>query len=113
MEIYVEVSFSVDQTNTSFWKSVFKAMENGQIGTVFQQKMSGFGSEVDQKIEAMLDEWPIEYFAVEGGWSCKKNRIAASFVTASDGDQFASDLDTLFRMCGVNDLKISLYADDE
>jgi len=112
MEVYIDVSFAVDEENKSFWESVFDALQEGKVATIFHKNLSGFGEVVEGELDAMLDKWPMEYFIPEG-WSCEQGRISASFLTASDGAEFAKELVYLFGLCPVKELEISVYEDDE
>ena len=112
MEIRIQVGFSIQPEQEVLWNSIFTGLANGETGFKFQNRMSAFGEAVDEKLDEMADEWPMLYFTVEQ-WSCSECVIAAVFLTGSEGEYFAEDLQELFELCGVTDLKVKPSVDCE
>ena len=107
MDIEIKVSFVAPDKDRSLWQKILTGLCQGEAGALFQERMLVFGEAVDQKLEAILDEWPVEYF--EGQyWKKTGNQFEVGFQTASDGDEFAEELRTLFALCGVSALEIEL-----
>lgn len=112
MEIEIELTFTAPDQHLSQWQAIIEGMCEGQLGATLQDRMAIFGEAVEDQLESMLDDWPMEYFE---GQYCEQN--GASFtlglLAASDGDEFAEELEALFKLCGVRDLVVRVQADDE
>lgn len=112
MEIDLSVTFSVKVKHHFHWKEILEGLCHGEAGAAFQERMEVFGEEVNQKLEAMMDEWPVEYFMGQY-WEQTGDRFSVGFLTASDGDEFADDLKALFALCPVSDVRVQVQYDDE
>jgi len=112
MEIELELQFIPEPEQRALWNNILEGLCDGEAGALFQERMSAFGSDVEAKLEAMLEDWPVEYF--EGQyWEEEGEHLRLGLLTASDGDEFARDLAALFALCPVSDMEIHVRCDDE
>ena len=112
MEIELELAFTPAAEQRSLWRQILAGLCEGEAGALFQERMEAFGPAVEAKLEAMLEVWPVEYF--EGQyWEEDGDRLRLGLLTASDGDEFAGDLEALFALCPVQGVRIEAWYDDE
>lgn len=112
MEIEIEVSIKVPPEQAEQWETILTGLCNDELGATLQTRMSVFGELVDQCLESMLEEWPMEYFM--GQYLNRNgNTFTIGFLTASDGDDFADALENLFKLCGVHSVALDVRYDDE
>jgi hypothetical protein len=107
MEVEINFSFIAPQQDQPIWQQILTGLCNGEAGALFQERMLVFGTVVDETLEAMLDEWPVEYFAGQY-WQKNGKRFELGLQAASDADQFAEELKTLFALCGVTAIEVEL-----
>lgn len=82
MEDELELSFTPAAEQRSLWRQILAGL-----------------------CEAMLEVWPVEYF--EGQyWEEEGERFCIGLLPGSDGDEFASDLEILFALCPVQDVRV-------
>jgi hypothetical protein len=107
MEVEIKFSFIAKDQDQLVWQQIFTGLCNGEAGALFQERMLVFGTAVDEKLEAMLDEWPVEYFAGQY-WQKNGKRFEVGLQAASDADEFAEELKILFSLCGVTAIEVEL-----
>jgi hypothetical protein len=92
--------------------TILAGLCNDELGATLQNRLAVFGEAVDLHLEFMMEEWPMEYFL---GQYLKRNgnTFTIGFLTASDGDDFADALETLFKLCGVQSVDLDIRYDDE
>lgn len=102
-----EVSFRAREQDIGCWEQILSALEDGQSGALFQEKMARFGDAVDEYLEELIDEE--EGFGPDAfnlsGW----RREGALFWLEFDFPDiaFTEGLRALFSLCPVQDLKVS------
>lgn len=112
MEIELELVFTPATEQRPLWRQILEGLCEGEAGALFQERMEAFGPAVEAKLEVMLEVWPVEYF--EGQyWEEEGERLCVGLLAASDGDEFASDLEALFALCPVRDVRVEVAYDDE
>lgn len=112
MEIEIEATIEVPPEQAEQWETILTGLCNDDLGATFQNRMAVFGEAVDQHLESMLEEWPMEYF-VGQHLNRSGNTFTIGFLTASDGDDFADALENLFKLCGVQSVALDVRYDDE
>lgn len=112
MECQVIIRFRVNEDQIERWESIVRGLAAEEAGAKFQERMQPFGKEVDEKLDAMMEEFPVEYFMAEQ-WKRQGDRFVFQMLTASDGDEFAEALEEVLELCGVHDLLIEVEEDDE
>jgi hypothetical protein len=108
----IKLFFSFLAEQEDYWSEIFTGLANGETGFRFQNRMSFFGAAVDEKLDTIMEEWSPLFFTVTR-WECENCQITAYFSTSNEGEFFAEDLEELFQLCGVNDLVVIAYFDEE
>jgi hypothetical protein len=112
MEDELELAFTPAAEQRSLWRQILAGLCEGEAGALFQERMEAFDPAVEAKLEAMLEVWPVEYF--EGQyWEEDGERFCIGLLPGSDGDEFARDLEALFALCPVSDVRVEARYDGE
>lgn len=112
MEIEIEATIHVPPEQADQWETILTGLCNDELGATFQNRMSVFGEAVENQLESMLEEWPMEYFHGQH-LNRNGNTFTIGFLTASDGDEFADALESLCKLCGVQSVNLDILYDDE
>jgi len=111
MEMTIYIAFTTDK-HADVLAAAFKGLSQQNAGAIFQEHFSVFGEAVEAELERMMAEWPMEYFYAEK-YSRKGKRISVSFLTASDGEFFADDMEAFLELCGATNVRTKFETDDD
>ena len=112
MEGYLSVRFSCPAEDVDQWKSILQGLVDQQWGATLQDRIEYFGDAASSKLEAIMDNYPMEYWYSES-WSRTDEGFRFELMTGSLGEGFGKALAELLDLCRAKDVKIDVEWDDE
>lgn len=103
------IIFNVDQGQIALWSSICESLVDNPADANLQDKMEIFGKDVDEKLEALIDEYGVDdAFRVEF-WNHDNTEFSV-MVNSSDPDHEEA-LMALLSACPITNLHYGEDAD--
>lgn len=103
------VIFNSTNDHIDIWKSIFLLLGDSPAAASLQEKMEIFGKDVDEKLEALIDEYGVdEAFRVEF-WNHENTEFSV-MVVSSDPDHEEALME-LLSACPITNLHYGEDAD--
>ncbi len=103
------IIFCVDQNQIELWSSICESLVDNPADANLQDNMEIFGKDVDEKLEALIDEYGVdEAFRVEF-WSHENTEFSV-MVNSSDPDHEEAIIE-LLSACPITNLHYGEDAD--
>jgi hypothetical protein len=112
MEGCLSATFSCPAEDVNQWKTILQGLANQQWGAALQDRIEYFGQAASNKLEIIMDEYPMEYWYCES-WSRTDEGFRFELMTGSQGEEFGNALVELLELCRAKAVNIDIDWDDE
>ena len=112
MEGTIRIKFSCPSEDIDQWQTILQGLAEQQWGAILQDRIEYFGQAASNKLEAIMGEYPMEYWYSEL-WSRTDEGFRFELMTGSQGEEFGNALVELLELCRAKDVNIDIDWDDE